>query len=155
MYLGLLHKIENVYKHWKETACSKNLKEYSLNLFYPGNQKYNKCLFNLRELKQGFISDLMDDLVEGLAGQEGHNVDNAFPEAIINHLFEINGKGGLDLISVNIQRGRDHGIPGYNAYREICQIGRARNFDDLTDYMKPGTVTLQKAHLSPLGSYEL
>ena len=81
----------------------------------------------------------MDDLVRGLADQRGDLFDKIFPEDVTNHLFESkSGKGGLDLVSLNIQRGRDHGLPGYNAYREICQIGKARDFDDLTDYMNQG-----------------
>ena len=81
----------------------------------------------------------MDDMVRGLAEQRGDIFDNIFPEDVINHLFESKrNKGGLDLVSLNIQRGRDHGLPGYNAYREICQIGKARDFDDLTDYMNQG-----------------
>ena len=84
--------------------------------------------------------DLLDDLVRGLADQRGDLFDKIFPEDVTNHLFESkSGKGGLDLVSLNIQRGRDHGLPGYNAYREICQIGKARDFDDLTDYMNQGT----------------
>ena len=83
----------------------------------------------------------MDDLVRGLADQRGDLFDKIFPEDITNHLFESkSGKGGLDLVSLNIQRGRDHGLPGYNAYREICQIGKARDFDDLTDYMNQGII---------------
>ena len=41
------------------------------------------------------------------------------------------GEIGLDLISFNIQRGRDHGLPGYVEYRSYCQVGRARSFEQL------------------------
>lgn len=49
-----------------------------------------------------------------------------------------NGAFGMDLSSLNIQRSRDHGVPGYNSYRELCQVGRrARTFDDFKDWIPP------------------
>lgn len=36
----------------------------------------------------------------------------------------------MDLVSLNIQRARDHGIGGYNNYRAKCNLTRAKTFDD-------------------------
>jgi peroxidase len=48
-----------------------------------------------------------------LVSQEGDLWDNSFTPAVQDHLFESgNGGGGLDLVALNIQRGRDHGLPG-------------------------------------------
>jgi peroxidase len=35
------------------------------------------------------------------------------------------------LIAITIQRGREHGIPGYNQFREFCGIPKAQSFDEL------------------------
>lgn len=40
---------------------------------------------------------------------------------------------GQDLLSIDIQRGRDVGLPTYNQVRSICGIPHANLFDDLLD----------------------
>ena len=66
---------------------------------------------------------------------------------IINNLFD-GEPMGFDLVALNIQRGRDHGIPGYVKYREICQVGRVRSFEDLSVNMSPKvSFFYRKVHL--------
>ena len=42
-----------------------------------------------------------------------------------------------DLMAINIQRGRDHGLPGYAHYREVLGLGAVNSFDDLLDSFTP------------------
>ena len=67
----------------------------------------------------------MDDLVRGLTTQEGEGWDDAFSKNVKDHLFTSGAnKGGLDLVALNIQRGRDHGLPGkkssYKVFHHFC-----------------------------------
>ena len=48
----------------------------------------------------------------------------------------------MDLMALNIQHGRDHGLPGYNAYHALCGLPKAQDFDDLLDVI-PRPVKLQ------------
>ena len=44
------------------------------------------------------------------------------------------GEGDLsDLVSINIQRGRERGLPGYTKYRnlQLCGLSNVKSFDDL------------------------
>jgi hypothetical protein len=46
-------------------------------------------------------------------------------------LFEGDPGDALDLGALNIQRGRDHGLPGYNKFRELCGLFPAAFFSNL------------------------
>lgn len=48
-----------------------------------------------------------------------------------------NGKYGYDVLSLDIHRGRDHGLPSYTAYRKFCGLKSFKSFDDFTDIMSP------------------
>ena len=89
------------------------------------------------------ILDLMTGLVRGMSIQKGEAWDEVFAEDIVNHLFEVsrNDKASaMDLIALNMQRGRDHGIPGYNSYREECGYKKATTFEDLRDHISAGKI---------------
>lgn len=45
----------------------------------------------------------------------------------------LDGYSGFDLLSYDIQRGRDNGLPPYNKIRHICGLPKAVKFADLSD----------------------
>lgn len=63
------------------------------------------------------ISHGIDSLLLGLASSQAQLVDTLLVNDVRNFLFGRPGEGGFDLASLNIQRGRDHGIPTLNEYR--------------------------------------
>lgn len=77
-----------------------------------------------------------DRLVHHLIKQPPQNVDTNFANDIKEHLFQ-NEKHpcGLDLVAMNIQRGRDHAIPSYTSLRHWCGLPEVRSFVDLVGIM--------------------
>jgi len=59
----------------------------------------------------------IDLLLKGLATQKSQEIDTLVVDDVRNLLFGPAGSGGMDLAALNIQRGRDHGLPSYNALR--------------------------------------
>jgi len=45
----------------------------------------------------------------------------------------LNGYSGFDLLSYDIQRGRDNGLPPYNKIRYVCGLKKANTFNELSD----------------------
>ena len=95
----------------------------------------------------------LDRFLVGLATQPRQNFDNAFTSQLTNLLFRGNESFGMDLVSLNIQRGRDHGLPGYNAFRELCGLGRVKSFQLLADLIPAKLVerlTLLYSHVDDI-----
>lgn len=44
-----------------------------------------------------------------------------------------NKTDGVDLITLDLERGRDFGIPSYNKFRQLCGLKAARSFGDFID----------------------
>ena len=81
-------------------------------------------------------SDTFDGLVRGLVEEETRAWDSSFVADLRNHLFETTkNSGGFDLVAMNIQRGRDHGVPGYIKYLNICTQNNPTNWSDLNTVM--------------------
>ena len=70
--------------------------------------------------------------------------DTNYAQEIHHRLFETTMKDGQtkrhDIVSINICRAREHGIAGYNEYRQLCGLRRASQFQDFADTMAPEAV---------------
>lgn len=80
---------------------------------------------------QEVIDHGIDPVLRGLASQHAQDIDPFVVDDVRNFLFGPPGSGGFDLPSLNIQRGRDHGIPSYNAIRAAFGRPVAVGFDDV------------------------
>ncbi len=74
----------------------------------------------------------IDPILRGLAAQICQEIDAFVIDDVRNFLFGPPGAGGFDLPALNIQRGRDHGLPSYNDLREAFGLGRAASFADIS-----------------------
>jgi len=78
------------------------------------------------------INHGIEPYLRGLAAQACQNVDSYVVDDVRNFLFGVPGAGGFDLASLNIQRGRDHGLPGYNQVRRDHKLSPAQSFANMS-----------------------
>ncbi len=90
--------------------------------------RLRNAFFNPGTVKQKGV----DSLLRGLTTQTAQELDNQLVDDVRNFLFGPPGSGGFDLASLNIQRGRDHGLPGYVEARKSLGEGTVKNVSQIT-----------------------
>ena len=103
----------------------------SLNVIPDGNLDLRRAFFTAPSILVSV--DSIDPILRGLTSQAHQSLDNKVIQDIRNFLFGAPGDGGLDLASLNIQRGRDHGLPSYNDMREAMGLKRYESISEITD----------------------
>ena len=79
-----------------------------------------------------FQTNSIENVLAGLAQQDAQEVDTLIIDDVRNFLFGQPGQGGFDLASLNIQRGRDHGLNDINSTRVALGLSAYDDFLDLT-----------------------
>ncbi|XP_040357587.1 peroxidase [Ixodes scapularis] len=78
----------------------------------------------------------MDNVVRGLLRQSSQDYDSFVTIGVSQHLYRLRNESyGLDLIALNLQRGREHGLRPYIDYLTYCTGHVVNSFDDLLRYI--------------------
>ena len=125
-----------------------------------------ESFFNIQSVNARGI----EPTVLGLIGNQSNTVDAKFAFGLARKLFVRPGQAGhVDLTALNIQRGRDHGLPTYGRWRQFCGLSAINTFNDLatvmpaavaqrfsTIFTNPGDIDLFAAGVSetPTGGFQ-
>ncbi|XP_069350573.1 thyroid peroxidase isoform X3 [Eulemur rufifrons] len=84
----------------------------------------------------------LDPLVRGLLASPAklQVQGQLMNQELTERLFVLPNSSTLDLASINLQRGRDHGLPGYNAWRQFCGLPRLETRAHLHAAVADGSV---------------
>lgn len=130
----------------RQDAANKTIGAYDLgyNIFYA-DQVYQKNLGG------------WETMLLGLIKTAGMQVDRYFSFPIRNQLFEIRGKNasGVDLISVNIMRGRDVGLLPYVKYRSLVGLPAVSTWNDLSSTFTAANLAALKTVYADVADVDL
>ncbi len=74
----------------------------------------------------------IEPILRGLTTGNMQRIDTRVIDDVRNMLFGPPGSGGLDLVSLNLQRGRDHGLPDFNTVRAAFGLAPKATFAEIT-----------------------
>ncbi|XP_025832243.1 chorion peroxidase isoform X2 [Agrilus planipennis] len=74
--------------------------------------------------------EFFDQILSTLTTEPIQEVDNSISESLSRYMFKGGNPFGVDLASINIQRGRDHGMRPYNDYRQLVGLDRIYAFEE-------------------------
>ncbi|XP_055636731.1 myeloperoxidase [Toxorhynchites rutilus septentrionalis] len=113
----------------------------------------HKMLFNPYSL---YSKTGLDDAIGGAMSTLIGKYDPYFTTELTEHLFEKSDDllhdrpCGLDLVSLNIQRGRDHGLPSYPHWRKHCRLPPVDTWAQLAEAVDPASLEqMRKIYQQP------
>lgn len=114
-----------------------------------GDVPLQNAFFAPQLLEQDGIAPVL----RGLVTQRPQAIDTFVVDDVRNFLFGPPGSGGFDLASLNIQRGRDHGLASYRVVRRRLGLGRVRRFSHVSS--DPAVVSRLQQAYSSVGQIDL
>ncbi|KAK3108811.1 hypothetical protein FSP39_016211 [Pinctada imbricata] len=102
-----------------------------------------ECFHDPGKLQKNKCKRACPGITNWMVNHKGGATDGLFDPGVRDKLFQTN-QTSLDLVSLNIQRGRDHGIPSYTEWRKFLNLTVPSSFCDLNT---KGSHTKQNAKL--------
>ncbi|GMV90800.1 MAG: putative peroxidase [Candidatus Hydrogenedentota bacterium] len=127
---GIMNEFATAAYRFGHTMLSSELKRLDANMqpIPEGHLALADAFFNPTE-----YSDIgIEPYLRGQSFQIAQEVDSFIVDDVRNFLFGPPGSGGFDLASLNIQRGRDHGLPDYNAVRVAAGLPARTDFTQIS-----------------------
>ncbi|CAH0399112.1 unnamed protein product [Chilo suppressalis] len=118
-------------RRYFRTFLDGRIKKFSEKYHYRGEFSYSDTLFRQEILE---IDSNFEDINRGTFYQHAAKIDDIQDPDISEKFFGELQKAA-DLMAIDIQRGRDMGLQGYNGYRKLCGLKPAKEFEDLLDVM--------------------
>uniref|UniRef100_A0A182PU29 Uncharacterized protein n=1 Tax=Anopheles epiroticus TaxID=199890 RepID=A0A182PU29_9DIPT len=93
-------------------------------------------------------------LVGSVLGQNAMSLDTAYVDAVAHLLFGVRNVG-LDVLALDIQRGRDHGLARYADYYALCNGKPVGGWTDLERVLKPDDLEIMRASYASVQDVDL
>ncbi|XP_037793052.1 chorion peroxidase-like [Penaeus monodon] len=87
-----------------------------------------------------YTKGAVTELIRGEVAQNAAKVDPFFTPQVTGKLFRGDMPFGMDLVALNMQRGRDHGLAPYSRVRMACGLPLITKFKQLRRVMDNGVV---------------
>ncbi|XP_077395637.1 thyroid peroxidase [Festucalex cinctus] len=105
---------------------------------FPSLKLHDTFFSPWRIIKEGGI----DPILRGAIGTEAAAIHSSklMTDELTGRLIVLAISQDMDLAALNLQRGRDHGLPGYNDWRDFCGLKRIGTLQDFQQVVSDASI---------------